>query len=373
MLLETQDVELFFKLHRTLMVFVNGQLEVIPDNLVAPEDFANLPAELRLKIRDALNTRLDLIQSFVEKNPAHLPEAELDIVRSWQHLVTGQFFVFREMKKYTVFLSTTTPAVAYGVVALSQPLEELIGPHLPVMVQTVLLPFKDRIVYDGIITGYSISFGPGIRRRLNQGFKEAKARQGVVTSLPISDQPMALTKTPKTKTKPIPRPKLKEEKNDALDLVLDLIDEFCRAHLNEEYALLCRNLAEKLARKRPSPLQSGQPRTWASGIVRTIGWVNFLHDKSQTPHMRLSDVDAAFGISESSGAARSAAIRKMLNLHPLDPSWTLPSRLDDNPLVWMLTVNGIMMDVRQAPREVQEIAFNKGLIPFIPADRKRRE
>ena len=30
-----------------------------------------------------------------------------------------------------------------------------------------------------------------------------------------------------------------------------------------------------------------------------------------------------------------------------------------------------MVDVRYAPREVQEIAFNKGLIPYIPADRKK--
>lgn len=29
-----------------------------------------------------------------------------------------------------------------------------------------------------------------------------------------------------------------------------------------------------------------------------------------------------------------------------------------------------MMDVRQAPREIQEIAFEKGLIPYIPADRE---
>ena len=39
-------------------------------------------------------------------------------------------------------------------------------------------------------------------------------------------------------------------------------------------------------------------------------------------------------------------------------------------MVWMLQVNGFMMDVRNAPREVQEIAFNKGLIPYIPADRQ---
>ena len=49
------------------------------------------------------------------------------------------------------------------------------------------------------------------------------------------------------------------------------------------------------------------------------------------------------------------------------------SRLEDNPLVWMSQVNGLMVDVRQAPREVQEIAFRKGLIPYIPADRKQGE
>lgn len=91
---------------------------------------------------------------------------------------------------------------------------------------------------------------------------------------------------------------------------------------------------------------------------------------AQTPQMRLSDIDAGFGISESSGAAKLAAIRKMLRIHPLDHEWTLPSRLDDYPIIWMLTVNGFMMDVRYAPREVQEIAFNKGLIPHISAARR---
>jgi hypothetical protein len=76
-----------------------------------------------------------------------------------------------------------------------------------------------------------------------------------------------------------------------------------------------------------------------------------------------------FGVSESSGAAKLAAIRKMLKIHQLDPNWTLPRHLNENPMVWMLEVNGFMIDVRHAPREVQEIAFNKGLIPYIPADR----
>jgi hypothetical protein len=367
MLLEPDDAKQFFRLHRTLLFFVNQRLNVIPNKAATPDEFVDLLMEDGVKLRAALNGKLDLIESFVDENPAHLPEDELDVVRSWRHLEAGRFYVFRELKKYTVFLATTEPVIAYAVLALSQPFEDLVGPYLPVMTQTVLLPFKGKIVYDGVMNRYNISFGPGIRRSLNESFKQAKLRHGIVTTLPMSNEPMVATTTPKPK--PIPRPQLREGKDNALGIIIGLIDQFCKVHLNEEYALLCRKLAEKLARKRPSPILSGSPNTWASGIVRTVGWVNFLHDKSQTPYMRLSDIDAVFGISESTGAAKLAAIRKMFKIQQLDPNWTLQSRLDDNPLVWMLEVNGFMMDIRHAPRELQEIAFSKGLIPYIPADR----
>jgi len=71
------------------------------------------------------------------------------------------------------------------MLAVKHPLEELIGTYLPVLAQTVLLPFKDLIVYDSVMSGYNISFGPGIRRSLNEDFKKAKARHGIVTSLPM--------------------------------------------------------------------------------------------------------------------------------------------------------------------------------------------
>jgi hypothetical protein len=34
----------------------------------------------------------------------------------------------------------------------------------------------------------------------------------------------------------------------------------------------------------------------------------------------------------------------------------------------MLSVNGMIVDIRSMPREAQEIAFEKGLIPYIPGD-----
>ncbi len=373
MLLELQDVEQFFRLHRTLMLFVNQRLKVIPDNLATPEEFAAMSPEVRLKVRDAWLANVDLIESFVAENAARLPDDELDIVRSWRHLVTGEFYVFRKLKKYTVFLSTDKQAIAYGVLALSQPFEDLIGPYLPVLTETVLLPFKDQIVYDGLMSSYRISFGPGIRRSLNESFKAAKMRHGIVTSLPMSAKPMALAdNTPQAKPRAKARPP-KEETADVAKVIVDMIDRFCCEHLNEEYAVLCRRLAEKLARKRPSPLVSGKPNTWACGIVRTIGWVNFLDDRSQKPHLKLTAIDKVFGVGESTGQGKSMLIRKMLKIRPMDPGWSLRSRMNQNPAAWMIQVNGFLVDARFLKREFQEEALRKGLIPYIPEQRSTME
>jgi hypothetical protein len=151
--------------------------------------------------------------------------------------------------------------------------------------------------------------------------------------------------------------------------IVALIDEVCQQHLNEEYATLGRELAAALARKRPSPLVRGKKEIWACGIVYALGTVNFLFDKSQTPHMRADELCMAFGVSQSSGSNKAKLIRDMFGMFQFDPRWCLPSLVDQNPLVWLLEVNGLMVDVRHMPREVQEIAYQKGLIPYIPADR----
>ena len=55
-----------------------------------------------------------------------------------------------------------------------------------------------------------------------------------------------------------------------------------------------------------------------------------------------------------------------LNIGIMEPAWTLPSRMQGNPMARMTQVNGLLADARHMPREVQEIAFRRGLIPFVP-------
>ena len=54
----------------------------------------------------------------------------------------------------------------------------------------------------------------------------------------------------------------------------------------------------------------------------------------------------------------------------MDPRWTLRSLIDRNPLVWMAEVDGFLVDLRDMPREVQVIAYDKGMIRYIHADQE---
>ena len=148
-----------------------------------------------------------------------------------------------------------------------------------------------------------------------------------------------------------------------------LTDAFCREHLNGEYAELARYAIAALCRKRPSPLASGRPQTWACGVLYALGQANFLHDRSGTPHMSLQDLCARFGVAASTGGNKARQVRDALGIRPFDHRWMLPSLLEDTGLVWMVEVDGLIADARQLPRVLQEDAARRGLIPYVWADR----
>lgn len=155
-----------------------------------------------------------------------------------------------------------------------------------------------------------------------------------------------------------------------LELV-SLTDKFCSERLNSEYQELCREMAISLCQD-GSPVLRGKRASWASGIVYSVGWVNFLGDPSQEPHVRSEDIAKWFGVSVTTMQSKSKLIREGLDLMPLDPEFTLPSRIDDNPLVWMVELtNGLIVDIRHAPRELQVQAYEAGMIPYVPVDRER--
>lgn len=148
--------------------------------------------------------------------------------------------------------------------------------------------------------------------------------------------------------------------------ITGITDEFCHEHLDEEYADLAREMADALSRERPSPLASGRERSSAAGIVYALGRVNFLSDDSFEPHMSMGELCEKIGVSQSNASSKSREIWKALDLMQLHPDWCPPSRMEENPLAWIVEVNGLPVDVRMMPKEVQEEAYRLGLIPYVP-------
>jgi hypothetical protein len=151
------------------------------------------------------------------------------------------------------------------------------------------------------------------------------------------------------------------------DEIAAYIVPFCDEKMNDEYKELCLHALEKLCRKRPSPVMSGRPYTWAAGIVYAIGQNNWVFDKHSAISMTADELVAPFGVAKSTASSKAAEIRKMLKINPSNSEWVLPSDLEKNPLVWWVEVDGLPMDARDLPLDWQIACYERGLIPYVPA------
>ena len=74
--------------------------------------------------------------------------------------------------------------LVYAVHGIQDPLDEVIPSYaLPQMVEAILLPFKGQIIYDGLLAGYSIHFGGGIRSDINHTYMVAKQKERIIATL----------------------------------------------------------------------------------------------------------------------------------------------------------------------------------------------
>ncbi|HLB34305.1 MAG TPA: DUF6398 domain-containing protein [Chthoniobacterales bacterium] len=163
-------------------------------------------------------------------------------------------------------------------------------------------------------------------------------------------------------------PKVPDPIKEQFMEVVTIVEKLCNEKLNSEYCDLAVELAAKIARKRPSPLFSGSKTVWAAGIIHALGMVNFLFDKSQIPHLSSRDLCEWFDLPQNTINGKSKAIRNMFKIYHFDPKWCLPSKLEDNPMIWLISINGFMVNVKYATRDIQVAAYQAGLIPYIPAE-----
>ena len=179
--LSLADADLFFELVWSLQHYINQQRQIVPD-VKTVEDYKELPLEDKMKVRQVLYDNPSLIDDFVAENPAGFSKDQLALVKAWKSFVRGDFYIERTLKKHAILIGSND--VVYGVLGLYEGLNEMIPKsRLPLLVRTVLLPFKGKIVYDGLFESRNIIFGGGIKGELKQIYLIAKEAGQIIENL----------------------------------------------------------------------------------------------------------------------------------------------------------------------------------------------
>lgn len=154
---------------------------------------------------------------------------------------------------------------------------------------------------------------------------------------------------------------------DRAQAIMEVTDAACREHLDDEYGRIARRLVVRLARKRPSPLVRGDVRIWAAGIIYAVGQVNFLFDRTQTPHLTADQLAERLGIVKTTMANKAGLINRALEIGIFEPELTRVAMLEQHPMAWLVEVDGFIVDARTLPAGLQDEARRRGLIPDLDA------
>jgi uncharacterized protein DUF6398 len=78
-------------------------------------------------------------------------------------------------------------------------------------------------------------------------------------------------------------------------------------------------------------------------------------------------LSAAFGVAKSTMSSKARQVRDLLRISHFSPEFQRADVVAQNPLAWIIEVNGLAVDARHVPPDIQAEAFRRGLIPYIPA------
>ncbi len=163
-----------------LQFYVNQQRQLLP-NIKSLEAYQKIGSEDKFLVRNALWKSPELIDAYIQENPNGLSLEELSIIGKWKGVIAGKFYVFRYLKDHSIFIGESK---VYQVLGLHEPFDVVFhGRPLPIYIETILLPFKGKIIYDGLCQTYNILFGRGIRSRLNEEYMAAKQNGLIITTL----------------------------------------------------------------------------------------------------------------------------------------------------------------------------------------------
>ena len=180
MILERKDTDLFYSLWFPLLDFANSRYQICP-GIGAIEFGKSVDMRDAKTIANHIWKHTEVIDEYLVE--ANLSEEHCEIVTGWKKCRPGKYILERHLKKGSVFISADTVEV-YMVLGLYSTWAEILCERpMPVLLDAVLLPFRDRIITDGLVVSRNITFGRGAAADFMDAYMDAKKNGKIRFSL----------------------------------------------------------------------------------------------------------------------------------------------------------------------------------------------
>ena len=120
MILTAEQALRFYQLWIPLLDYVN-QKHRVDQSLYGMTSPEGLPIASIKRIRDKLWSNKQIIDSYVQRNPNHLSDADLAILMGWKNAIADSFIGLRHLKSGSIFIPISTTDAAYIVSGIYSP------------------------------------------------------------------------------------------------------------------------------------------------------------------------------------------------------------------------------------------------------------
>lgn len=174
------EYKTFLKIHIDFLFFV-GQKSKIIDDTMNFKKFVDTDFSVKLKCRDFFLDNKVILDDYLTTNFNKLTTEQISILTGFKKTITSDFVIFKCLTNNAIFIDTKDNKF-YAVKALGDRFDHFFE-RFPVLVQTTLLPFKEKIVYDGFMKSQGIYFGQGMKSKMNEDYKKAKKNNNILSTI----------------------------------------------------------------------------------------------------------------------------------------------------------------------------------------------
>lgn len=178
MVLTYQEYRAYIDAHFRLLYYCYCKKNERGKNL-SFEQFTKKPFEAKLEARNYLLDNIYLLNEYLTNNE-QITISDRGILVGFNRNITGKFIIVKQLKSNAIFLNIESGSF-YAVLALWDPFLEILD-SIPVLVQATLLPFKEKIIYDGFLARQAL-IGKNMEKSLLAEYREAKAKNLIIKSI----------------------------------------------------------------------------------------------------------------------------------------------------------------------------------------------